>query len=238
MLNFTFEGLIKPLLDSAIVNNIINSSEVRDKLFGSIICVVSIVMAIYYWRAGYSEDFVMVPQSFVQQVDDAARSNLLLSDAQLQTIAMNLFDNAGGENNDNQVDNLPPETALNLFLSAVFYSDDPKQAAAAIDIGANATKILQAGEEIMSNVLLKSVGTNSVIIERNGKLESLKLGYGDKKVNASELSHSKSTSKSFSSQTSSALLDLYRAKQNTLNQDNKIPDAIQKRLDKLRKGSQ
>ena len=239
MLNFTFEGIAKPLLDSALVNNAVNSSAFRDRLFGSIICIASIVVATYCWRTGYMEDVDVVSANAVKKTVDIPSDYPVLSDFELQAVATNLFGEGRGGSDVMQVKTPPPETALNLLLSAVFYSDDPQEAAAAIGIDGKASKMLQVGEEIMSNVLLKSVGTNTVIIERNGELESLKLGSDDKKGGAYGLTQARNTANTRAASIKpSTLLDRNRTKQNGITQDQQRSDAIKKRLDKLRKGSQ
>ncbi|MCA8836277.1 MAG: hypothetical protein K0U66_05130 [Gammaproteobacteria bacterium] len=69
-----------------------------------------------------------------------------------------------------------PTTSLNLTLHAIFYSTDPKVGSALISKqGRQKATIYNIGKPIMRGVKLEKVFINSVIIDRNGNSESLRL---------------------------------------------------------------
>lgn len=67
-----------------------------------------------------------------------------------------------------------PETALNLTLQGVLFSDDPQQAKAIIAGSDNKSEMYRLGQTIQGAVL-QEIFPNRVIFQRNGNQETLKL---------------------------------------------------------------
>ena len=69
-----------------------------------------------------------------------------------------------------------PTTALNLTLHAIFFSTESDHGSALISKqGQQKAKLYKIGGTIMKGVRLEKVLVNSVVIDRNGNSESLKL---------------------------------------------------------------
>lgn len=68
-----------------------------------------------------------------------------------------------------------PETRLSLKLKGVFASTNTEQALAIISNSKNKDKIYLIGDQVTAGVSLHAVYTDRVILNRNGKLETLRL---------------------------------------------------------------
>ena len=72
--------------------------------------------------------------------------------------------------------NAIPTTSLSLELHAIFYSSDPKEAAALISKQKNKkAKLYYIKNPIMNGVWIEQVLRDTVVINRNGNSESLRL---------------------------------------------------------------
>ncbi len=67
----------------------------------------------------------------------------------------------------------PPETKLKLTLRGIFTNDDPKNAAAIIEGPDRKAIYVRTGENGPGDVKLHKVQTDSIILDRNGNLETL-----------------------------------------------------------------
>jgi len=89
-----------------------------------------------------------------------------------QIIAAHLFGRA--EQKKEPVQKVAPKTRLNLALTGVIASNDPKYARAIIASGSKPAKSYGIGDTLgKSDVKLHSIEADKVLLERNGKLESL-----------------------------------------------------------------
>ncbi len=89
-----------------------------------------------------------------------------------QVIAAHLFGRP--EQKKEPVQKVAPKTRLNLALTGVIASNDPKYARAIIASGSKPAKSYGVGDMLgKSNVKLHSIEADKVLLERNGKLESL-----------------------------------------------------------------
>ncbi|MFV2057531.1 MAG: type II secretion system protein GspC [Thiohalomonadales bacterium] len=68
-----------------------------------------------------------------------------------------------------------PETKLNLKLRGVFASTNPKNASAIIADAKGQEESYKIGDDIVGRAILREVYVDKVILERNGRLETLKL---------------------------------------------------------------
>lgn len=89
-----------------------------------------------------------------------------------QIIAAHLFGRP--EQKKEPVQTVAPKTRLNLALTGIIASANPKYARAIIASGTKPAKSYSIGDVLgKSDVKLHSIETNKVLLERNGKLESL-----------------------------------------------------------------
>ncbi len=89
-----------------------------------------------------------------------------------QIIAAHLFGRP--EQKKQPVQTEAPKTRLNLSLTGVIASADPRYARAIIAAGSKPAKSYGVGDVLdKSDVKLHSIEANKVLLERNGKLESL-----------------------------------------------------------------
>jgi general secretion pathway protein C len=68
-----------------------------------------------------------------------------------------------------------PQTQMNLVLSAVFASSDPKRGLAIIGESAQSAKVYTVGATVRAGTRLHEVYSDRVILDRNGQLEALML---------------------------------------------------------------
>lgn len=68
-----------------------------------------------------------------------------------------------------------PETKLNLKLRGVFASTNPKNASAIIADAKGVEESYKIGDDVVGRAILREVFVDKVILERNGRLETLKL---------------------------------------------------------------
>lgn len=89
-----------------------------------------------------------------------------------QIVAAHLFGRP--EKKKEPVQKVAPKTRLNLALTGVIASSDPKYARAIIASGSKPAKSYGIGDTLdKSDVKLHSIEADKVLLERNGKLESL-----------------------------------------------------------------
>jgi len=111
-----------------------------------------------------------------------------------QIIAAHLFGRA--EQKKEPVQKVAPKTRLNLALTGVIASNDPRYARAIIASGSKPAKSYGIGDTLdKSDVKLHSIEADKVLLERNGKLESLAMVRNQLRgVNGTNLKASAATS--------------------------------------------
>jgi general secretion pathway protein C len=68
-----------------------------------------------------------------------------------------------------------PQTSMPLVLTGIIAADDPRNGLAILGENANAAKVYAVGDSVPGGAKLHSVMNDRVVIDRNGKLESLVL---------------------------------------------------------------
>lgn len=69
----------------------------------------------------------------------------------------------------------PPETRLNFKLQGIYYTAEQADARAIINTGSTPTKTYKVGDALPNSVILHQIQSHSVILQRNGHYETLRL---------------------------------------------------------------
>ena len=126
--------------------------------------IASIGWHLYQNYQDKKEDYTAAPIVSSQQV-----SNYRVNDI----ISAHLF---GDPSVAKRAVKAAPKTTLDLTLQGILSADDSKMARAIIAVSKNKAKLYHIGEKIdKTNVVIKEIRANEVLLNRNGAIESLPL---------------------------------------------------------------
>ncbi len=101
-----------------------------------------------------------------------------------------------------------PETKLNYKLRGVYFSEEPKLAAAIVELRANHSQHFRIDDELADNITISMIGRDHILINRYGKIERLNLE--KPKVSSSNSSRKASARTSNNPVASTKLLQSYK----------------------------